>query len=53
MNTVIHIADYGGSYSGNFVASLIALDKALHKEMGLRLMVVFSGSSLNSVGNFN
>ncbi len=42
MATVLHAADYGGSYAGNFIASLLALDNVLNEELGLRLVLVFS-----------
>lgn len=41
MNTVIHVADYGGPYSGNFITALKKLDEKLKNE-GLRLVLVFS-----------
>jgi hypothetical protein len=41
MATVLHAADYGGSYAGNFIASLLALDNVLNEELGLRLVLVF------------
>ncbi|MFL5263188.1 MAG: glycosyltransferase family 4 protein, partial [Anaeromyxobacteraceae bacterium] len=38
---VLHVADYGGAYSGNFVASLRALEEPC-RAMGLRLVFAFS-----------
>jgi glycosyltransferase involved in cell wall biosynthesis len=38
---VVHVADYGGAYSGNFIASLRALEGPC-RAMGLRLVLVFS-----------
>jgi glycosyltransferase involved in cell wall biosynthesis len=38
---VLHVADYGGAYSGNFVASLRALEEPC-RAMGLRLAFAFS-----------
>lgn len=42
MPTILHVADYGGPYSGNFIASLIALNEELQKNFGLDLALVFS-----------
>ena len=42
MATVLHAADYGRTYAGNFIASLLALDNVLNEELGLRLVLVFS-----------
>jgi len=42
MATVIHIADYGGSYSGNFIASLLHLQETVAEQLGLGTVFVFS-----------
>lgn len=39
--TVLQLADYGGPYAGNFIASLMALDEKL-KSLGWRQVLVFS-----------
>jgi glycosyltransferase involved in cell wall biosynthesis len=39
--SVLHLADYGGAYSGNFVASLRALAEPC-RAMGLRVALAFS-----------
>jgi len=39
--TVIQLADYGGPYSGNFIASLLALEIVL-KKAGFRQVLIFS-----------
>ena len=40
-NCVIQIADYGGPYSGNFISSLLELERRLG-EAGLRQVLIFS-----------
>lgn len=42
--TVIHFADYGGPYAGNFIASLLALERELEKH-GARQVWVFGGAA--------
>jgi glycosyltransferase involved in cell wall biosynthesis len=42
MATIIHIADYGGPYSGNFISSLLHLQEAVHKQLGLDTAFIFS-----------
>jgi hypothetical protein len=39
--SVIQMADYGGPYSGNFIASLLTLNEVL-KKAGLRQVMIFS-----------
>lgn len=45
-SSVIHLADYGGPYPGNFISSLIALKQSLAVN-GIRQSFVFSTSSAN------
>ena len=42
MATIFHIADYGGSYAGNFIASLLRLQEAVTEQLGLGMVLVFS-----------
>jgi len=42
MTNILHIADYGGSYSGNFIASLLRLQEALAEQFDLGMVLVFS-----------
>jgi len=44
--SIVHIADYGGPYSGNFISSLQALKVAVQRE-GFRLVLVFSDIARN------
>ncbi len=39
-NTVVHLADFGSPYPGNFIASLVALEKKL-EEKNSRMVYVF------------
>jgi glycosyltransferase involved in cell wall biosynthesis len=45
-NTVLHFADYGGPYAGNFISSLTALAEVL-KTSGYRQVLVFSDIAKN------
>lgn len=45
-NTVIQFADYGGSYGGNFIASLTSLDQSL-KTANWRQVLVFTDIAKN------
>lgn len=42
MPIILHIADYGGVYSGNFVPSLLHLKEAVAEQLGLSTVFVFS-----------
>lgn len=42
MATILHIMDYGGPYSGNFISSLIFLEEKVAKELGHNSIFIFS-----------
>ena len=42
MKTILHIADYGGPYAGNFISSLLHLKEVVAEELGLGTVLVFS-----------
>ena len=42
MATILHIMDYGGLYSGNFISSLIFLEEKVAKELGHNSIFIFS-----------
>ena len=42
MATILHIMDYGGPYSGNFISSLLFLEEKITKELGFNSIFIFS-----------